>query len=206
MKKNVKIVLLIAMLFSMVIVLAGCGIKGNSKTYDFYANIVSRDEYILRIEGDLEIETGKKENGIVTIAEKAGNMFLATDCESQKASIINKDETTYVLMDSEKLYVETDRNREEEEENPFFDKDEMEKIKEADYTTGKEEIDGQEYDYEEYDTEDGGKIRYYFEGTDLKYVKETNNEEEVIMKILEATNQVDDSIFEVPVDYQEANY
>ena len=206
MKKNAKMVLIVAMLFLVLIVLAGCGIKGNSKTYDFYANIVSRDEYLLRIEGDIEIETGKKEKGIVTIAEKAGNMFLATDCESQKASIINKDDTTYVLMDSEKLYVETDRNREEEEENPFFDKDEMEKIKEADYTTGKEEIDGQEYDYEEYDTEDGGKIRYYFEGTDLKYVKETNNEEEVIMKILEATNQVDDSIFEVPVDYQEANY
>lgn len=206
MRKYFKIACLIAVILAIAVFLTGCSNKNESKTYKFYESIINNDEYLIKIEGDIEVEEGQRENGTVTIAKKGDNMFVSTHTVSSSASVINKEDTTYILLDSEKLYVTTQRDRNEEDNNIFFEKEDIEKLKEQTYVNGKEEIDGVEYEYEEYDTEDGGKIKYCFEGNTLKYVKEILNEQEDTSKILEATNNVSDSIFEVPSDYTEANF
>ena len=65
-------------------------------------------------------------------------------------------------------------------------------------------IDGKEYDYEEYyDSENEITERYYFDGTELKYVKSTDSDgEEQIMKVLKLSSEVDDSVFDIPSDYK----
>ena len=77
-------------------------------------------------------------------------------------------------------------------------------LKTQEYKTGKESIDGKEYDYEEYyDSENEITERYYFDGNELKYVKSIDSDgEEQIMKVLKLSSEVDDSVFDIPSDYK----
>ena len=83
-------------------------------------------------------------------------------------------------------------------------KEDLNKMETQEYKTGKETIDGTEYEYEEYEDQDTGVIeRYYFSGNDLKYIKSIDEDgEEELMKVIKLSSEVDDSIFEVPSDYQ----
>ncbi len=85
-----------------------------------------------------------------------------------------------------------------------FSKEDLQYIETSKYNTGKESVDGTEYDYEEYkDEEEGTTEKYYFSGEDLKYIKTTDaNGQEEIMKVVKLSSDVEDSIFNLPADYQ----
>ena len=67
--------------------------------------------------------------------------------------------------------------------------------------TGKRTIDGKEYDTEEWVVEDGASIMC-FDGDDLKYIVGIYDEEEVVMKVIEVSSDVDESLFNIPEDYE----
>jgi len=67
--------------------------------------------------------------------------------------------------------------------------------------TGTRTIDGKEYDTEEWIVEDGTSIMC-FDGDDLKYIVGTYDGEEIVMKVIEVSDDVDDSLFVIPDDYQ----
>jgi len=68
------------------------------------------------------------------------------------------------------------------------------------FTTGTKEIDGKTYDTEELIVE-GASAIYCFDGDDLVYIISSFEGQEAVMKIVEATDKVDDSLFEIPADY-----
>ena len=68
------------------------------------------------------------------------------------------------------------------------------------FTTGTKEIDGKTYDTEEL-TVEGATAIYCFDGDDLAYIISSFEGQEAVMKIVEATDKVDDSLFEIPEDY-----
>ena len=68
------------------------------------------------------------------------------------------------------------------------------------FTTGTKEIDGKTYDTEELIVEGGAAI-YCFDGDDLAYIISSFEGQEVVMKIVEASDKVDESLFEIPTDY-----
>ena len=68
------------------------------------------------------------------------------------------------------------------------------------FTTGTKEIDGKTYDTEELIVE-GASAIYCFDGDDLAYIISSFEGQEAVMKIVEATDKVDDSLFEIPEDY-----
>ncbi len=67
--------------------------------------------------------------------------------------------------------------------------------------TGKRTIDGKEYDTEEWHIEGGASIMC-FDGDQLAYIIGEVEGTEVIMKIVKISNEVDESLFEIPDDYQ----
>ena len=82
--------------------------------------------------------------------------------------------------------------------------EELEALKTEEYKTGKEKIDDKEYYYEEYYAL-GDEIteRYYFDGNELKYVKSIDsNGKEQIIKVVKLSSKVDDSVFDIPTDYE----
>ena len=70
----------------------------------------------------------------------------------------------------------------------------------GDFKTGTREIDGKTYDTEEWIV-DGAASIFCFDGDDLAYMIGVFEGEEMVMKIVEASEKVDDSLFEIPEDY-----
>lgn len=77
------------------------------------------------------------------------------------------------------------------------------------------EVDGIEYIgsgkedglvYEEYRTESGTQIFYYFDGSDLKRIKTIDEGFESVMEILELSDNIPDDAFEIPTDYQQLSF
>ena len=60
--------------------------------------------------------------------------------------------------------------------------------------------------YEEYRTEGGIQIFYYFDGADLKKIKTIDESFESVMEILELSDNVSEDAFEIPADYQQVTY
>ncbi|MBP6247252.1 MAG: hypothetical protein KA390_04770 [Trichococcus sp.] len=60
--------------------------------------------------------------------------------------------------------------------------------------------------YEEYRTEGGTQIFYYFDGSNLKKIKTIDESFESIMEILELSDNVSEDAFEIPSDYQQVTY
>ena len=68
------------------------------------------------------------------------------------------------------------------------------------FTTGTKEIDGKTYDTEEWIVEGASSIMC-FDGDALVYMIGAFEGEEMVMKIIEVSDKVDDSLFEIPDDY-----
>lgn len=201
MKKIVKSSLIAILLVAAAIAITGCGAK-KDKTYNTLGKTLLGDTYIMELEGDNLEETGEKTT--LTIAKKGDNILQEVKVGEEKMSIIFKDNTTYLVAHNQKVYKKTEGGNESSlSEDAFLSKDELEALKTQEYKTGKESIDGKEYDYEEYyDSENKITERYYFDGNELKYVKSADSDgEEQIMKVVKLSSEVDDSIFNIPADY-----
>ena len=68
------------------------------------------------------------------------------------------------------------------------------------FKIGTREIDGKTYDTEELLVEGGASI-FCFDGDDLAYIIGAFDGQEVVMKVVEVSDKVDDSLFEIPEDY-----
>ena len=145
-------------------------------------------------------QLGDEGTGEITLAIKDGKMYMEATSEGERISIIYKDDVTYMISHSEKAYMEVPASMKEELEDADFISDEdLDVIKTSEFKTGKETIDGVEYDYEEFNN--NGTERYYFSGEDLKYIKQLDDDGEQTIKINKLSSEVDDSLFEIPAGY-----
>lgn len=72
----------------------------------------------------------------------------------------------------------------------------------ADVTgTGTDEVMGETLPYVEYGLTDGGAIRYYFDGEELAYITGEAPGEVFVLEVLEYSQDVPDSLYEIPADY-----
>lgn len=219
MKKILKLSLILLLVVSLAFAVTGCGDKDESntvaqenqdennvksKTYDLLSKVFSGDSYIMSFEGEMDLGEGT-ESTTLTVAVKGNDVYTDIDATSQHISVIIKDNTTYVVSHDEKMCITTEGENESLIDNDMLiSKDELKEMESQEYTTGKETIDGTEYEYEEYkDEEIGISERYYFSGSDLKYIKSIDEDgEEEIMKIIKLSSEVDEAIFNVPEGYQ----
>lgn len=217
MKKFLKFTLLTAMIIVLAMSLVACGNKeengkesnkesniastelkysDKSKTYNAMMSLYEGDTYKMVIAGESDDQQLE-----ITTAKKGDKMYMSMKDNSDEMIAIIKDGKSYIIMPSEKQYMETEIP---EGEDPLakaalVTDEELKTMKDAEYKTGKEEINGTEYDYEEY-TEDEVSIRYYFEGNTLKYIKDVSSKE--VTEVKEITSNVPDSLFDVPSEYE----
>ena len=90
----------------------------------------------------------------------------------------------------------------------------LEKLKEEEHQDGEEQIDGKNYNYEEYSTitelaisdfsenTSNAKTRLYFQGDKLVYIKTIAGDKQELLKV-ETTYKVDNQLFNIPSDYTE---
>ena len=197
MKKLLKVILPVILVASLVIAFTGCAEDAKSKTYNALSQAFSGDNYIVSFE----------EEGVstITLAVKGENIYMDVKEPETSLAVVYKDNTTYVISHADKMYMTSEGKDEEmlSEDMGIISKEDLQELETAGYERGKEEINGIEYEYEEYKDEEGLTERYYFEGNDLKYIKTIQEgEDDLIVKVLELSSEVDDSVFEIPSDYE----
>ena len=232
MKKSLKIILIVLIVLSLAIALTGCGkkeenntantveevnnnnastnttVKDNtkSKTYNTFSSI--KDDYVISLEGKEDMGEGE-ENVTMTVAAKGENSYVDLKATSQHVTVIYKDNTTYVISHDQKMYMVQEGKAEDSfEDMSLLTAEELKEMETKEYTTGKETIDGTEYEYEEYKDEEENTIeRFYFLGAELRYVKDIAEDgTEQLMKVNNISSDVDDSLFEIPTDYQKVEF
>lgn len=227
MKKSLKLVLAIMLIISLAFAITGCGNNknneestknesnvntenkieenGKSKTYNALNKVLLSENYVMILQGKTDMGEGEEEV-TMTVAAKGENIYMDVNATSQHATIMYKDGTTYIISHDEKAYIAM-KGKDEgtfDEDTTFITKDDLEAIESQECKKGKETIDGTEYEYEEFNTdEDNTTERYYFLNNDLKYVKSIDEDgEEELMKIVKLSTEVDEALFNIPTGYE----
>lgn len=145
-------------------------------------------------------------------AKSSDTAYIDTIYEGEESKFVIKDGNSYLLNDENKIYYtyqnnEIDLNRVTEQ---------LEEIKDEELVEGNENIEGKEYNYEEYsgftsfafklsDDEDeieNIKTRFYFDRDNLVYIKTITSNTQELLKV-EISDDVDENLFEIPSDYRE---
>jgi hypothetical protein len=147
----------------------------------------------------------------LTISRKGKTISIDTLSNEEHTTTLMEDEVAYYILHSKKEYYLYDND----EIDADILKEELFEINEKDYTYGYEKINGKSYYYEEYEgitafimwldyneEESVIKTRFYFDGTNIAYIKTTIDNDEELLKI-EFSDGIDNSLFEIPSDYAE---
>lgn len=195
MKKIISLILVLVLCVSFV----ACsdeeshGNDGVSKTFTYFNENVNTAEYLWVISfGD---ET-------LTMATKNGVNYNKTENSENTEVQIYKDAKVYRVYDANKAYMVYD-----DTENDCFRVETLKStgINKDNFKSGKNTVEGKEYYYEEFSAENG-QDRYYFDGEELKYIEFIQDGTSTFIKIESAKNSADDSLFEIPSDYELVEY
>ena len=150
------------------------------------------------------------ENNKEIYAKNNNTAYTDTIYDGEESKFIIRDGNSYLLRDSDKIYYTYQNN--EVDLNKVLEQ--LNEIKDSELAEGKEEIEGKNYDYEEYSgitnfaiklTDDNNsedvKTRFYFDGNELVYIKTIIGNNQELLSV-EISNDVDSSLFKIPEDYR----
>lgn len=152
------------------------------------------------------------DNNQYTVSRKGNMANVDTYRNGTHTTDIVRDGDTILLMYSTNKYY-TYQNNELELTELSNQLDQI--IQSQEPEKGREKIDGKTYRYEEYKnvsyflintqnlvSEENTNTRFYFDGDDLKYIKTIMGEETELIQV-DTSYQVNDSVFEIPADFEE---
>ncbi len=213
---NKKIIVFIAIILILLIVALMFIFKRDDvdRLKNIYQNICNHQNFVFTME---EINDNFKYKVCMAQRGNDTSIDMYLDDEHSTTIILNKEEFYYIMHDEEE-YQHYD-NYEDDQVDTDMILYELENTIKNNYNTGKEEIAGKEYYYEEFNNDTSDfviyadineesiiKTRFYFEQDKLVYIKniiinENKQEEELIKVNLEY--KVDDNLFKIPDNYAE---
>lgn len=204
-KKKVALFIAIPIIIIIaIIVILNLGKNGGAKIAKIYEKLSKAEAYMFEMTDPSDEK--------ITIAKKNEATCFDMNSENEKVTTLVKDNSTYVISHSRREY--TVYNADVAGETVIIDM--LENIKDKEYTTGKEKINGKNYEYEEYKgfagfmrstnidlEEEKSSTRFYFSGNNLAYIKTIPQEGEEELLEVKISYDVPDELFEVPSDYTE---
>ena len=215
MKKNkgINLILVILVIIGIIFVISKII---NSKSSDeqklakIYEDLNSSKSYYFQMERNSNNKIIMAQKGDKTIIDqysKEGENSTQTH-----TTTLIKDNNTYLILHDRKEYYVYEENNVDQ----TILLDGIKEIMNKDFSRGNEKVRGKKYNYEEYNgssifmisntlniDENEVKTRFYFDKKDnLVYIKTINGEDTELLKI-NITQDVDDSIFDIPSDYAE---
>ena len=215
MKKNkgINLILVILVIIGIIFVISKII---NSKSSDeqklakIYEDLNSSKSYYFQME--------RNSNNKIIMAQKGGKTVIdqyskeGENSTQTHTTTLIKDNNTYLILHDRKEYYVYEENNVDQ----TILLDGIKEIMNKDFSRGNEKVRGKKYNYEEYNgssifmisntlniDENEVKTRFYFDKKDnLVYIKTINGEDTELLKI-NITQDVDDSIFDIPSDYAE---
>ena len=208
--KKKKIRQLIIVILVVILIIIGISKFINNKNDDIhklakiYEELNTSQTYLFEMEQNSDNKTVMAKKGDKTIIDQYSK-------DSHTTTIVKEENTYLVLHEREEYYVYEQNNVEQS-----ILTDGIKEVVEKQFTTGTEKIKGKRYSYEEYNgstmfmvsntldiNEEDVKTRFYFDkDNNLVYVKTMNGNNNELLKVT-LEQEVDDSIFEIPLHYAE---
>lgn len=177
--------------------------KTQSKVAKLYTTLIEGQGYTFTRQKD--------DNNKIISMRKGDKAYKEERVEGATLTYLVTEGDTYLLQNDAKTYYRYQNN------DMILGEitNNLEKIKDSDFSTGKETIDKKEYTYEEFSgyqeflmntnltvsDSSKAKTRFYFKGNTLNYIKTIVGDQEEMLQV-QVTNQVDDSKLQLPQDYQ----
>ncbi len=208
MKKNriPKIIFAILLIVLIVMLLLVVFQKPKDLTINMYHAICKKQNYTFSM-----VEENSDINYSLTIAKKENAMSIDSTTDNDRTTTLVEEDVAYYIMHADKEYYLYDSSQIDAD----ILKNDLAGIEEETYASGYEKINGKKYYYEEfngittfimwsnYEEESSIKTRFYFDQNKIIYIKTIiNDSEEELLKI-DFSDEVDDSLFEIPDDYAE---
>lgn len=215
MKKNkgINLILVILVIIGIIFVISKIINNKSSdeqKLAKIYENLKGSQSYYFQME--------RNNNNKIIMAQKGDKTIIdqyskegENSTQSHTTTLIKDNNTYLILHDRKEYYVYEENNVDQ-----TILLDGIKEIMDKDFSRGNEKVRGKKYNYEEYNgssifmisntlniDENEVKTRFYFDKKDnLVYIKTINGEDTELLKI-NITQDVDDSIFDIPSDYAE---
>ena len=176
--------------------------SASTKVEKLYNTLTDKKEYSFSFTLD--------DNNKLYYAKSGDTAYTDTTYNGSESKYVIKDGNSYLLMDESKKYYTYANNT--IDLNLVIDT--LEKLKEEEHQDGEEQIDGKNYNYEEYSTitelaisdfsenTSNAKTRLYFQGDKLVYIKTIAGDKQELLKV-ETTYKVYNQLFNIPSDYTE---
>lgn len=180
-------------------------------------NIFSGGTYLMEFTTNDETMNDSIGDSPLTMATKNNNVYVSTKFQSLNCEMLmlaptssKKDAkpTIYLILDKFKIYCKMPEDTVGNDLNVGGAmKDFGSEIKNSDITVSKVSIDGKELICESYvSKKDGATIKYFFDGETLVRRDEVDKDGKVnSLFISKLTNEVPDSLFEIPKNYRYLN-
>lgn len=185
-------------ILAIIAIATGCGNKKGNENVNNTASAVSKSKTVKLMSGDYFMKYSVVTDGeevIVESTKKGGKSASETKASGETSRVVIDGEYVYTILDSQKMIIKNKINTNTTgETGEFSEGTDFEVTEEDAYTTGKEEIEGKSYYYEDFDG-----TKFCFEGDTLKFIKT----EDMIIKVLECTDKSNDSMFNIPSNYKE---
>ena len=155
------------------------------------------------------------ENNKETIVIKDGQAYKETTRNGVTYKYIVKGNDTYFVDDSNKTYYTYKNNTEISTEI----QQKLSKLKEMSSNTGKEKVNGKNYQYEEFEKYQDflinnkiavtdltkAKTRIYYDNDKIVYIKTIAGDEEELLKVDISYGNVKNDYFNIPSEYKDGN-
>lgn len=212
-KKKIAIISIISTI--MIIAIIGGVIfiinRNSGENNVTYANKVDRVYNVLNQKQAFSFTTIIDDNNKEFYTKNQDSAYIDTIYEGEESKYIIKDGNTYLLNDDDEIYYTYQNN--EIELNKVLEQ--LEEVKSSELVQGSEQIEGEEYEYEEYSgftsfalklSDDGDteniKTRFYFKDDNLVYIKTITQNTQELLKV-EISDKIDENLFEIPSNYRE---
>ena len=159
-----------------------------------YVDMMKDDEYLMSYKAVMDFE-GQQMEMEATIAVSGDDSAMISKGNGFESTVITKVDKVYMIDHASKTVTSWDQTQDFEM---------------GDMDTNSIDTEGMTYlgngkegglVYEEYSTVDGS-VKYYFDGKDLVKIATTVEGQTVVMDIIEMSNDVPASMFEIPAGYQ----
>lgn len=156
-----------------------------------YADMMKNKKYFMKYKATMNFE-GQSAEAESSVAVSDSNMAVTTTANGIKSTVISKDGKTFMLNDAEKTVMELPQDMQKNTQQNNIETNGLTYV-----SSGTED----NLAYEKYSTT-AGDIKYYFAGNKLVKIFVENQGQNLVMNIIEMSNNIPNSMFEIPSDYQ----
>ena len=209
-KTTTKIIFVLLILALILAVIFAIFSNKKDLSKKMYKDICEKANYTFSMEviaSDLKnkLTISKKENSIC-IDSISGDEHTSTLVYEQESFYINHNQEEYFVYEISQVDADILRN-------------DLKEIEKQEYKTGSEKIENKTYYYEEFEgidtfilssnynaDEHELKTRFYFEKNKIAYIKTIIGSTEQELLKIDFSDNIDESLFEIPANYAEIKY